>query len=43
MLMALLKGKLSHEQMNTEDLVTSNVFGLLKYRYFGCGITSRSS
>lgn len=32
MLMALLKGKLSREQENMEDILTSNVFGLLKYR-----------
>lgn len=31
MLMALLKGKLSREQENMEDILTSNVFGLLKY------------
>lgn len=31
MLMALLKGKLSHEQEKMEDILTSNVFGLLKY------------
>ena len=31
MLQALLKGKLSREQENMEDILTSNVFGLLKY------------
>jgi len=31
MLMALLKGKLSREQENMEDILTSNVFGLLQY------------
>lgn len=31
MLQALLKGKLSREQKNMEDILTSNVFGLLKY------------
>ena len=31
MLMALLRGKLSREQENLEDILTSNVFGLLKY------------
>ena len=31
MLMALLKGKLSREQENMEDILTSNVFGLLGY------------
>ena len=31
MLMALLKGKLSREQENMEDILTSTVFGLLKY------------
>lgn len=31
MLMALLKGKLSREQENMEDILTSSVFGLLQY------------
>ena len=31
MLAALLKGKLSRTQENMEDILTSNVFGLLKY------------
>jgi len=31
MLMAFLKGKLSSNQANMEDLLTSNVFGMLKY------------
>ena len=31
MLQALLKGKLSREQENMEDILTSNVFGLLEY------------
>ena len=31
MLMALLRGKLSREQENLEDILASNVFGLLKY------------
>jgi hypothetical protein len=31
MLMALLRGKLSREQQNMEDILVSNVFGLLKY------------
>lgn len=31
MLQALLLGKLSREQENMEDILTSNVFGLLKY------------
>ncbi len=31
MIMALLKGKLSREQVNMEDILTSDVFGLLKY------------
>ena len=31
MLQALLNGKLSREQENKEDILTSNVFGLLKY------------
>lgn len=31
MLMALLKGKLSHEQENMEDILTSNIFGTLQY------------
>lgn len=31
MLMALLHGKLSRDQENMEDILTSNVFGLLKY------------
>ena len=31
MLEALVKGKLSREQKNMEDILTSNVFGLLKY------------
>ena len=31
MLEALVKGKLSREQENMEDILTSNVFGLLKY------------
>lgn len=31
MLMALLRGKLSREQENMEDILTSNVFGMLKY------------
>ena len=31
MLQALLKGKLSREQENMEDILTSNVFGLLRY------------
>ncbi len=31
MLIALLKGKLSGEQRNMEDLLTSNVFGLLQH------------
>ena len=31
MLQALLNGKLSREQENMEDILTSNVFGLLKY------------
>ena len=31
MLMALLKGKLSREQENMEDILTSNVFGLFQY------------
>ena len=31
MLMALVKGKLSRQQENMEDILTSNVFGLLKY------------
>lgn len=31
MLMALLQGKLSRTQENMEDILTSNVFGLLKY------------
>ncbi len=31
MLMALMKGKLSREQENMEDVLTSNVFGTLKY------------
>lgn len=31
MLEAILRGKLSREQANMEDILTSNVFGLLKY------------
>ena len=31
MLMALVRGKLSSEQENMEDILTSNVFGLLQY------------
>ena len=31
MIEALLKGKLSREQANMEDILTSNVFGLLRY------------
>lgn len=31
MLMALLRGKLSRDQENMEDILTSNVFGVLKY------------
>ena len=31
MLQALLNGKLSREQENMEDILTSNVFGLLRY------------
>ena len=31
MLMALLRGKLSRTQENLEDIVTSNIFGALKY------------
>ena len=31
MLQAILKGKLSREQENMEDVLTSNVFGLLRY------------
>jgi hypothetical protein len=31
MLMALLHGKLSRDQENMEDILTSNVFGILKY------------
>lgn len=31
MIMALLKGKLSREQENMEDILTSNVFGALRY------------
>ena len=31
MLQAILKGKLSREQENMEDILTSNVFGLLRY------------
>lgn len=31
MLMALIKGKLSHEQENMEDILTSNIFGTLQY------------
>jgi len=31
MLMAILRGKLSREQENMEDVLTSNVFGLLRY------------
>jgi hypothetical protein len=31
MLDALIKGKLSREQENMEDILTSNVFGLMKY------------
>lgn len=31
MLQALLKGKLSRDQENMEDILTSNVFGLLRY------------
>lgn len=31
MLMALLRGKLSRDQENMEDVLTSNVFGILKY------------
>lgn len=31
MLVALLHGKLSREQENIEDILTSNVFGVLKY------------
>lgn len=31
MLMALLRGKLSLDQENMEDILTSNVFGVLKY------------
>ena len=31
MLAALIKGKLSREQENMEDILTSNVFGLIKY------------
>ena len=31
MLEALLHGKLSREQENMEDILTSNVFGLLRY------------
>lgn len=31
MLIALLKGKLSRDQENMEDILTSNVFGLMKY------------
>lgn len=31
MLQAILRGKLSREQQNMEDILTSNVFGLLQY------------
>lgn len=31
LLQALLKGKLTHEEENMEDLLTSNVFGSIKY------------
>ena len=31
MIEALLRGKLSREQENMEDVLTSNVFGMLQY------------
>jgi hypothetical protein len=31
MLMVLLRGKLSRDQENMEDILTSNVFGVLQY------------